>query len=84
MSEHNGWLTNATLTQALELLQAAVQSERGRLALQPTQLIVPGWLRRHLLRRPPLTKAGGPRGRKKALARRAAPALWRMMRGSGA
>ena len=84
MSDNRAWLPETTLTQALERLQATVQSERGRLALGPTGLLVPGWLRRTLLRRPPLTKASGPRGRKKALARRAAPALWRMMRGSGA
>ena len=84
MSDNRAWLTETTLTQALERLQATVQSRRGRLALGPTGLLVPGWLHRTLLRRPPVRKAGSLRGRKRSLARRAAPALWRMTRGSGA
>ena len=71
-------LTEESLTATLERLAAMVMDTEQRMTLRPTHLIISPAMYRRLMWRPPIKKARGIRGRKRAIARRAKPAMWGM------
>lgn len=73
-------LTQESLETLLLDLMQNMDAMVERYALRPTQLIVPPAILNRLMRRPPLARRRGPRGRRLALKLRARPQLWRMMR----
>lgn len=74
-------LTEESLERALMQMAGCIEAMEERIALRPTHLIMPPSMHRLLMWRPPIRKARGIRGRKRAIARRPAPMLWKMMRG---
>ena len=74
-------LTLESLEQALMQMAGHIEAMEERIALRPMHLIVPPAIFRNLMWRPPIRKARGMRGRKRAVSRRPAPVLWKMMRG---
>lgn len=74
-------LTEESLEQALMQMAVHIDAMEDRIALRASHLIVPPAILRNLMWRPPIRKAKGIRGRKRALSRRPAPVLWKMMRG---
>lgn len=75
-------LTEESLTATLEKLAAMVVGTEQRMILRPTHLIISPAIYNRLMWRPPIKKARGIRGRKRAIARRTKPAMWQMMRGA--
>jgi len=74
-------LTEESLEQALMQMAGHIEAMEERIALRPTHLIVSPAIFRNLMWRPPIRKARGVRGRKRALSKRPAPMFWKMMRG---
>lgn len=73
-------LTEESLTATLERLASMVLDAEQRMSLRPKHLIIPPAIYRRLMWRPPIKKARGIRGRKRAINKRTQPALWKMMR----
>lgn len=74
-------LTEESLERLLLNLMGHIDEVGERISLIPKHLIVPPAIFRNLMWRPPIRKARCMRGRKRALSRRPAPLLWKMMRG---
>lgn len=70
-----------TSLEAMLLEMAHMVDSRGDVySIRPKHLIAPPSMIRSLVWRPPIRKSRSMRGRKRALSRRPAPVLWKMMR----